>query len=1697
MAKPVHVLIVTAARGEDDAVRSVDDGGLGKWQEETEGPEGYPFDIWLRDYKIQHDGTMRAALTRAYGMGVEATGNAAARLVDFYKPQCLAMCGVCAGNPKRARLGDVIVGDRLYRYDVGAEVKSTPESNTIFLAEITTYKPPAQWIRKAEQFQSTISPDASWLLDRPRPLELQALWVLSELAEGADPMISPERATMCTDWKPAIEYLQRKKLLRYSKGDPVLTAAGKSYIREILNKNLGKLPEQDPWAIRVGPLGTGSKLKRDITIWDQLAITQYRICGLDMEASAIGLAGYLHDVPMIVAKGVMDYGEPDRNDIFRPFAARAAAEVLIGFLRQHLEPKKGKSPAEILSENIYPPRRNGSPATLLNARSQVVPFFPEIRDTELKDLEQWHQHDSPVSARLFVGAGGSGKTRLFIEWARRMREQGWFAGFVEDEPTEEDIEVLLTSSKPTLVVIDYAESRPWLGKFLRQVAKRSSQEANTLRVALLARDVADWWEAQLESDHAIRRLLTEYEPTRLANISVDGPLRVQVWERAYKAFAPGKPVPAAKPDLSDKMFGRPLYLHMSALATLEDPKKKTPAHQLLDEIVSHEKRFWFKQFRKQAGDNLQDHDFSRRASRMMAAVTLRGGVWSFEEAAALNQRVKGPTENLFVEFLRSLYPEPLRKSDDLYRKPRYLVPVVPEPLGECLIAGALRDVNTPRDYLERVFEGADEPALRTGFIILTRLSIRYPKQGAEWVRKFLDRDVIGRATAAFDACLAVCSESAHAGTGLALAEALAGAKAFEPKKALELARSFEGRVPHRTVSLREVALWSTEKLLEYIPVAIADEPSRIERARLLNSLGAILGELGRYEAALQTANEALAIRRDLAKTRPDAFLPDLAMSLNNLGLRLSALGRREEALAAAEEGTKIYRELAKSRPDAFLPDLARCLNNLGAILGKLGRLKAALDSVKEATNIYRELAESRPDTFLPDLAGSLNNLGTILGELGRPEAALDAAEEAAAIRRELARSRPDSFLPDLAGILNNLGGRLSALGRREKALAAADEATKIYRDLAKTRPDAFLPDLAMSLNNLGNRLGELGHREEALEAMGEAVAIRRKLSETRPDAFLPYLAMSLKNLGVMLSELGRREEALAAAEEATSIYRELAKFHPDALLYDLAASPNIGGKSTIELVSKTRANPVRTRGKSMPHVFVSYVSENAEEVTRLCQELTDAGVHVWLDRQELPGGARWKDEIRRAIREGDFFIACFSKDYSQRTKSYMNEELTLAVEELLKIPRERKWFIPLRLSECDIPEIPISGNESLKDIQWVDLFPDWQGGINRIVTAILPNRRHLKPKQGKSPDEMLSENVYQLLPKDSPATILNARSQAEIMTRFRSSEPISSDAVGEIPLTINAAIAKVKEYIENNKQISLSDLVTGQTEQLVSHMQQLDQSTISNLPQNSENLKTFLDTCERQTEILQAIIGTGCYWGRETHRKFWVECLQRIVNAADRVRRADEEEAPGLYPALLLLYAGAIGAIGGQRYENLRILLHEVHVNRGYLDGPATILLHTCFVLGPRLAKLIYDSWWFPFTERFRAQLCRVLQGVVPDEENLAKCLDKFEYLQSLDFIDFMENASEECLFREEPLGEFAIKYHRSRSRESDRKPPRESWNIIEEVAAEAQSAMHNWLPLKAGFFGGSFERFETSSRLLNEIIKEIVISRSLARRRC
>ncbi|MER6911807.1 TIR domain-containing protein [Streptomyces sp. NPDC000594] len=140
------------------------------------------------------------------------------------------------------------------------------------------------------------------------------------------------------------------------------------------------------------------------------------------------------------------------------------------------------------------------------------------------------------------------------------------------------------------------------------------------------------------------------------------------------------------------------------------------------------------------------------------------------------------------------------------------------------------------------------------------------------------------------------------------------------------------------------------------------------------------------------------------------------------------------------------------------------------------------------------------------------------------------------------------------------------------------------------------------------------------------------------------------------------------------------------------------------------------------HVFLSYVREDTELALKVAHELRRGGVRVWLDRDGIRPGARWRSVIRGAIGEGAFFLACFSAEYAGRSRTYMNEELTLAVEELRRRPTDISWFIPVRLTPCRIPDREIGGGQTLKDLQSVDLFADWEGGLRALLDVMAPAR---------------------------------------------------------------------------------------------------------------------------------------------------------------------------------------------------------------------------------------------------------------------------------------------------------------------------------------------------------------------------------------
>jgi tetratricopeptide (TPR) repeat protein len=497
-------------------------------------------------------------------------------------------------------------------------------------------------------------------------------------------------------------------------------------------------------------------------------------------------------------------------------------------------------------------------------------------------------------------------------------------------------------------VIDYAECRPGLLPFLKNIATRPADETAPLRIVLLAREIADWWHSLQEQDDGVRHLLQQFEPVIVSQIPLEGELRSRVFTHARDAYAAvlKKPIPKNIPNLDDTRYARILYLHMAALASAEG--MDIAADTLIHDIVDHEKHYWMERYKtKYHNDNLETMDFMERCGRFVAALTLRGGAPTRDEAGEINHRVNGPEEPNIARFFRLLYPGRQRSGEG-----RYMSGLEPDILGEALVADVLSDANTPGDYLDCVFENAGETALIKGVVTRGRISRRRETEAREWLRRVLDADVAGRALPAFRAAMTLGQESPFAPLGLVLAEGLAR------EGTVEHAAEIEHQAPLDTVSLRETAAWATRRRLDSLGAEDIDDETAIERAWLLNNLGNRLSDLGCREEALAAAQEAVDIRRGLAKTRPDAFLPDLALSLGAHGSILRDIDRLQDAGVSFEEGVRTLQPLFLKLPAAHAKLMAQLVSVYIATLEKIGE-KPDMDLLAPIVEKLKEISEGQ------------------------------------------------------------------------------------------------------------------------------------------------------------------------------------------------------------------------------------------------------------------------------------------------------------------------------------------------------------------------------------------------------------------------------------------------------------------------------------------------------------------------------------------------------------------------------------------------------------------------------------------------------------------------------------------------------------------------------------------------------------------
>lgn len=162
-----------------------------------------------------------------------------------------------------------------------------------------------------------------------------------------------------------------------------------------------------------------------------------------------------------------------------------------------------------------------------------------------------------------------------------------------------------------------------------------------------------------------------------------------------------------------------------------------------------------------------------------------------------------------------------------------------------------------------------------------------------------------------------------------------------------------------------------------------------------------------------------------------------------------------------------------------------------------------------------------------------------------------------------------------------------------------------------------------------------------------------------------------------------------------------------AFIDDLAESAL---KGRIKFSQKRTARSKRAHISS-PRVFLSYAREDINAAQRLYDNLRAKKVDVWFDKYSLMPGQNWETEIINAIRGSRFFLALLSAK-SVNKKGQVQKEIRQALEVLDEYPATGIFLIPVRLDNCS----PM--HEKLLHLQWVDMFPDWDDGLARILKAL-------------------------------------------------------------------------------------------------------------------------------------------------------------------------------------------------------------------------------------------------------------------------------------------------------------------------------------------------------------------------------------------
>ncbi|OPF18057.1 serine/threonine-protein kinase pkn1 [Microcystis aeruginosa KW] len=152
--------------------------------------------------------------------------------------------------------------------------------------------------------------------------------------------------------------------------------------------------------------------------------------------------------------------------------------------------------------------------------------------------------------------------------------------------------------------------------------------------------------------------------------------------------------------------------------------------------------------------------------------------------------------------------------------------------------------------------------------------------------------------------------------------------------------------------------------------------------------------------------------------------------------------------------------------------------------------------------------------------------------------------------------------------------------------------------------------------------------------------------------------------------------------------------------------------------------------KSEIQIFLAHASEDKPAVLALHERLKQAGYKPWLDEKDLIPGQNWRSVIPKAIADSQLFIACLSQR-SIAKQGFVQREFKMALNQYADRPPNSIYLIPLRLDECDIPDLRQEEyGLNLRDLHWLDYWEE--DGFEQLERAIT-HQFNPEPEEPKKP----------------------------------------------------------------------------------------------------------------------------------------------------------------------------------------------------------------------------------------------------------------------------------------------------------------------------------------------------------------------------